>query len=654
MPIGNKKIYILLDISSYMKRFIILFMLPLMLYATAQETSYYLHDDVHPTHENLKLMDTSQPTERYSSYFNLDESPAVWATPPFDKEGKISGDVRVILWIEAFFVKPEILPFQFRLIKVSLVDITPIGSIDVIDSTRPTPMLFFGNDTLKQYTFKLDNIEYVIPSGHSLGIKVEKVVDFLSYFPLSILSPFFATNVLYDSTYTKSYALIPFNITGGIDLKCFENEKKVKPGKEVSYGLIVYNNAPQKDIIELYTDYKGKWSVKIEPDKIVVEANSFNYSNVKIKAPENASEGEYLNITIYAKGSSGSDSIWLNTTVIPYEYGVKVTAKDAEKEGEPAEKLSFIFNVMNTGDLPDEYSLEVDCKWQWEIEENKISLKAKENKDVKVYVTIPENASNGTIQEIKLTAKSLNSDAQASATAKLKVYYVITPSPPEGLGKKIGYVLFVLGVVALLVMATYLGKMAKKSVILSCEERLVEVAPGGKALFKVKIKNPLEIRKEKMRYKISIEGKIPENWIANVSREEIYLAKEEETTVEVEIKVPEDALLEEWASIDFVVIPEKGKSEKMNLIVTVREPMSILKMDVKHEPEEFKEGEKVITKVKIENEGEKDAENKKVILILNGKEKNRIEGINIPAKTTVEIDIPWIAEEENEVEVKLE
>jgi len=185
-----------------------------------------------------------------------------------------------------------------------------------------------------------------------------------------------------------------------------------------------------------------------------------------------------------------------------------------------------------------------------------------------------------------------------------------------------------------------LSMMTQKMAIVGCEERFAEIPPGGTAEFTVKIKNPLEKKeKNRIRYKLRIEGKLPENWKAEVERDEIVLEGKEEKEVKVRVRVPKEASLEEWASLDFVVIPQKGKSEKIDLLVTLREP---------------KEGERVITKVKIENVGEKDAENKKVILLVNGREKNRIEGINIPAGGKAEIEIPWIAEEENEVEVKVE
>ena len=112
--------------------------------------------------------------------------------------------------------------------------------------------------------------------------------------------------------------------------------------------------------------------------------------------------------------------------------------------------------------------------------------------------------------------------------------------------------------------------------------------------------------------------------------------------------------MDEWASIDVVALPEKGKGESINLMISIREPREMLHTEMTHEPKEFGEGDRIVTKVKVENRGEKAAENKKVILLVNGKEKNRIEGVTIPPGAAVEIELPWIAEEENEVEIRIE
>ena len=642
-----------------MKKVLIsLLLLSFTISATAQQTYYYLHDDSNPEHEQYLLMDRIEPTSSYSSYINLDETAAIWATPPFERDVKINGDVKITVIVEAFFIKPDLLPFQIKILKASLIDIAPSGNIDVIDATRPTSILFLRNETMKPKTFTINNVERVISAGHCLGIKIEKAFDLLSYFPFSILSPFFATYIHYDSTYTKSYVILPFNITGGISIECFDNEKEVKAGEEAIYTLLIYNQGNQNDTIKIYSDYKGnEWIVSIEKEKLNIPAGSFDYTDVIVKAPENASEGDYLNITIFAEGNTGSGSIWLNTTIAPPEYGVRVTAKQKEIKVEPGKTFTVTFTVENTGDLYDTYNLNVTCVWDYDLERNKISLQPGESSNVSVLVKIPENATNGTTEIVALTAQSANSNKEDTDITNLRVYFVLSPSEGGGknLGRTIGFILFVAGVIALLAVAYYMGRAVQKMAVLECDERLAEAPPGGSAEFNIKVINPLEREeRNRMKYRFRVEGRIPEGWDVELDREEEILNGGEETEIKLKVRIPEDARIDEWTSLDFVAIPEKGKSEKINLMVSVREPKEKLQMEISHKPEEFEEGEKVVTKVRIENVGEKEAENKKVMLIVNGKEKNRIEGINIPPGTIVEVELPWIAEEENEVEVKVE
>ena len=630
----------------------LLIILPLV---NAQEISYYLHDRPNQSCSG-KLMDTSKPTGFYPSYENLDEGAAIWCTTPLKHDTTIEGDVRITLFIEAFFIKPDILPIQMRFIKVSLIDAYS-GNIDTIASSRVVPLIYLSNSTVQEHTFTINNVDYSVPSGHSIGIKVEKAIDLLSYFPFSIMAPFFSTNVMYDSRDSISFAEIPLNITGGgIYLQCYSKKANVKPGKQVEYGIMIYNNASVQDEIKLSHNYNGnKWDVKIEPSIVKVEPNLYNFTDVIVKAPGDAKEGDYLNITITAIGRTSSDSIWLNTTVVPFEYGVKVISKDAKKEGKPGEKINFTFEIKNTGDIEDTYNLKVDCPWESEISKEQMTLKSGESEDVNVYITIPLNASNGTKQDVILTASSINSDKESSAKSVLTVIYLEKPAPEENKMRTIGYILFVVGVGALLAIAAFLGKVGKKAVVLSTEERMIEVVPGGKAVFSIKISNPLEKLKggkNRVRYRIGFEGKLPEKWDAKIDREEIILDGGEEAEIKLEVSVPKDALIDEWASLDVVVSPNVGKSERMNFLITLREPKPVLEMEYEHEGE-MEEGKKVLTKIRIENKGESDAENKSIIIMVNGKEKNRVDGINIPAGGYVEIELPWIAEKENEIEIKI-
>jgi len=652
---NNRNNYIMKKYFNLMKgyAYAILVSLVFVFAPLSQATDFYLHDTPNEACDGYS-MDSSSPSSFIPSYAKLEEGAAVWCTKPFQSDAGIKGDVRATLYVEASFIMPEMLPFQLRFIKVSLLDVYN-GNSDVIGSSRVTPIIYFSNETVKTKTFVISNVDYVIPAGHSLGIKVEKVVDLLSYFPFSVLAPFFSTNVLFDSVDAPSFVEVPLNISGGgIYIQCYGNTEKVKPGEKADYGLIIYNNGSQKQQVKLSSNYSGnKWKIDM-PDVVEIDGNSFKYVDIQITAPSDAKPGDYLNVTITASSESGSYSIWLNTTVIPFKHGVSVVAKNSPT-AEPGDKVNLTFEIKNTGDLEDTYSLSVKSSWEYELPIKQITLNKGQSKNVNVYVKVPLNALNGTKEGITLYAKSTEYGEEGNATAYITViYYAVPPSPNEKM-KIVGYILFVLGVIALLAIAAYLGKVSKKTVAIESEERVAEITPGKEAVFTVKVKNPMEklkSGKNKIKYKIGIEGKLPEKWVAKLDREQLVLDGGEEAEIKLIVNVPKDAPIEEWASIDVVVSPNVGKSEHINFLITLREPKPLLKMEYEHEGE-MREGNKVVTKIKVKNEGEADAINKSIVVLVNGKEKNRIDGLNIPAGGEVEIEIPWIAEEENEVEVKI-
>ena len=73
-----------------------------------------------------------------------------------------------------------------------------------------------------------------------------------------------------------------------------------------------------------------------------------------------------------------------------------------------------------------------------------------------------------------------------------------------------------------------------------------------------------------------------------------------------------------------------------------------------HEPEAVIEGEKVLSHVRVVNTGEAHADQATITLLVNDKEKNRVEGLHIPVNGHLEVKIPWYPEEgENRVAIKV-
>ena len=631
-------------------------------YTSAQGTWFWLHDENAPGSSTALLMDSSNPASMVDAKQDLNVGPATWYTPPFQSDQKIYGDVSISLFIEAYFLRTDILPLQARIIRVFLLDVSPSGVEDEIASSPATPMFFISNDTIKPKTFVLGNVDYTIPSGHSLGLRVEKTVDLISHFPFSVLSPFFATNVVYDSTAHPSSVKVPFNLTqGGIELDCYPQQRSVKAGSEVTYEIAIWNQGGQDDTVTLSTGYSGSWDVEIDPATVKVEANYLNYSDVKITPPADAQPGSFLNITINAQGSGGTASIWLNTTVAEPVYGVKVIPPD-NKEGKPGDTISYTFTVKNTGDLKDTYSLSLNSGWTASLDKQSLTLLSGESADVVASVEIPLDAENGSTDKLTLTAQSQNSSKSDSASVTTTA--LLHGGTSSGGGKDIltivTFILFVLGVIALLIAAIFLTIYAKKYVILGCEERMKEIPPGYSADYTITIKNPLEKLKggkNRLNYKLAVGGDIPDKWNAELDKDVVTLDGGESTDINLHVKAPEDAALDEWASVDVIAKPvgKRSKGEKINVATLIREPKVALELEsVEHEPKTFKEGEKVISKIVVTNKGEAPATNAQVVLYVNDKEKNRVGGLVIPVDGHVEVDIPWVAEPgENRVTVKV-
>ena len=634
-------------------------------YTSAQGTWLWLHDETSPDHPNAMLMDTASPGKMDDSRQALDNGAVEWCTHPFQSSQQITGDVTISLFIEAYFLKTDLLPLQFRIVRVFLLDVSSSGTESEIGSTMATPLFFLSNETIKPKTFTIKNVDYTIPSGHSLGIRVEKTVDLLSYFPFSVLSPFFSTNVVYDSTAHPSSVRVPFNETqGGIELDCYPQQESVKAGNEVTYEVAVWNKGSQNETVTISTDYSGNWNVGINPATLKVEANYLNYTYVKVTPPADAQPGSFLNITVNAHSSTGADSIWLNTTVAEPTYGVYISAPSG-KEGKPGDTVTYSFTVKNTGDLKDTYSLSASSAWTTTLDKQSITLLPGESGTVTASVEIPLDAENDSTNRLTVTASSQNSSKSDSASVTTTA--ILSGGGGGGGSTSHGnvsdtvlYIMFILGIIALIAIVILLTDYTKKYVTIECEERMKEIPPGHSADYIIKVTNPMEKiagGKNRLNYKLTVGGDIPAKWKTDIDKEVITLDGGDSTEVTLHVEAPEDASLDEWASVDVIAKPikKRGKGEKINVATLLREPKVKLEIaGIKHEPETFKEGEKVISHVDVMNSGEAPATNARVILYVNGKEKNRVEGLEVPVDGHAEISIPWIAEPgENRVTVKV-
>jgi uncharacterized membrane protein len=86
--------------------------------------------------------------------------------------------------------------------------------------------------------------------------------------------------------------------------------------------------------------------------------------------------------------------------------GVGVEISPCEKKGSRGEDITFTVTVINETDAQDSFWLTVDSEWETDLPISVDDIPDGENREVTLTVTIPEDASLGAEDEIKVTATS--------------------------------------------------------------------------------------------------------------------------------------------------------------------------------------------------------------------------------------------------------
>jgi uncharacterized membrane protein len=211
-------------------------------------------------------------------------------------------------------------------------------------------------------------------------------------------------------------------------------------------------------------------------------------------------------------------------------------------------------------------------------------------------------------------------------------------------------------IIAIAIVIIFVVRYAtRKWIEIGCLDRLIEVVPGKTATFDVDIRNPL---KRKNIYRLKAEGEIPKNWDARIDKDVVALNGGDGKSVSLKVSVPDDASIDQWASIDIVGEPVKKprKRRKATAITILKEGKPSLSIaNVEHEPSVVKGGEKVVTRAEIRNNGDAVAKSVDIVFFVNDEERNRIDNVDIPPNNFAKVEIPWIANEgENRIKIKLE
>jgi len=233
----------------------------------------------------------------------------------------------------------------------------------------------------------------------------------------------------FDNTKTTAFGL-------PIWVSISPSEDHGLPGKTLSYTVTVKNigGIPDNYILE-NSDTQG-WVLALDNNLFRnVAPDESRTTTLRVTIPDNAVGGTRDNITLTAtsqENASISDSVTC-TAFVDY-LGVEVSIRPSSQGGAPGENLNYEVIVKNTGNINDNYDLEVSDRWSAQISPTSLTVPAGASRTATLSVTIPSGASGGDSMNITVTATSQKDNAvsgSARCMAVAEVPPIVPPGPEE-------------------------------------------------------------------------------------------------------------------------------------------------------------------------------------------------------------------------------
>jgi len=615
--------------------------------------TYYLHDENQMDEErtyNDKPTDTS-----------IKEGPIKWKCPELERS-KILKTATAKLYIR-----------HRNLLKKTITVTLFNGENEIGSISKELPMNLIFIDPDEPMTFTFENINKEISYDNYIYMEVS--LGNVTIKPIK-------AEVLHDSADFLSSLTVKFEETDNIQLEYYANPsaEKIIPGGQVEYTLnisSVYGGTIEIDA--LIKNQEGEWDITIESESVDIDSGDIATVKIILKSENNEAYGDTIDLTFVVSGKTGIAKKTASAEVSKdaIEYNVEIIGQDESKNIKKGKNGIFYFIIenKNTGaeDDVDSYTITAESKNNWEVESTDVikDLKKGEStdlEDILVVITVPKNT---TLNSDVITV-TVTSDSNPEAFAVINVTInVIESSIFESITKffekaanKLGFddifgskyaplaLAFVLVIILILIIVILILVLKRKTVKIICTERIEEIDPDGEAVFEITLKNPT--RKTKT-YEITSKVNPPsKKWQTATDREKITIAFHKSETILLVAKPTEMVEPNDWTEIECNVrVSGKKKSYKIATMIMVKEGKTILRIkDAFSWPKEFKKGDRIITSFKLENKGSISARNVKVVLFINGKQKNKVE-VTIPSGGYADVKIPWIAlKGKNELQLK--
>ena len=626
--------------------------------------TYYLHEE--------EIMDENKPEKTEPITQKIKETPIEWTSTSIERNKILTGDAKADLYINT----RSLIPFRKKIVVTAeLYD----DDTKIAQTSQEIEGTLLGGKPKKPTTFVFKDLNYELPYGHSLTLKIS------------------ATNrskldrrtvkIYYDCNETPSSLTVEFKDTDNIQVKYekYPEDEKIIPGRSIIYILNI--TSKHDDNIEITTagvsdEEKDAWHIKIILGDTHIKANGSTTAKVFVNSTDSYSTayGNTLNMSILVTGKTGAVKIPVHAQVSrdAIKYSVEIVGYTKHKNIKKGENSTFYFIIKNNNtaakDDVDSYTITATSKNNWTLKYTHSITDLETEKqtgteDIKVTVFVPKNTSK---KSDTITFKVIsNTDNNAFATVNVTVT-VIEPNILEilyeffentahslGLDNTFGtYAPIILAAITttiiLLIIIVIILLLTRKFVEIICLERIKEINPDETAKYEITLQNK---HKKTLSYELTTKTSDTSNrWNISIDTEKLILPPSQSKKVLLTVKPTSHIRKDDWIETTLIVKTiGKRKTEEITTMTTIKDGKTDLKItNVFTWPRRFKPGDHVTTSFRIENHGNVAAQNVKATLYINGREKNKVEELTIPSKGYAYIRMPWTASKgKNKISIKI-